>query len=209
MSKHSIIKSATLTIMTAAMSVFAAAPAFAFIEGEFSVGNRTGSFKSDGSSSKSLSGTSIQLAGHLDPIPFVPVAFGLRILNETFKPSVADHGLKTLTSTAFVPEVEAWLPLGDLKPFARIGYTLVSAYKGSMDLGPLGSGDVAYKSTGTRLAAGINYSLLPLISFTAAFEQSNETFSVSDLKISGVDKSQVPDVKFNSTAITVGVKAGI
>jgi hypothetical protein len=211
MNKLFMIRSLAVGSIVAMVSVFAAMPAFALIEGELSVGQRDGTFKADGASGKSLSGTTVQLAGHLDPIPLVPISFGLRIINETYSPTIAKHGLKDLTSTAFVPEVSAWIPLlGDIKPFARLGYTLVSAYKGRMEASLLGAGDVVYESKGVRLAAGVNYSFMPFVSISAAVEQSSEKLSTSEAKFAGVDlKSQVSDVSFNSTAILVGVKAGL
>ncbi len=214
MNKLFMIRSLAVTSIVAMVSVFGARPAFALIEGELSVGQRNGTFKADGASGNSLSGTTIQLAGHLDPIPLVPVSFGLRIINETYSPTIAKHGFKDLTSTAFVPEVSAWIPLlGDIKPFARVGYTLVSAYKGRMETSVLGNtvaGDVVYESKGVRLAAGVSYSFMPFVSLSAAVEQSQETLTPSEAKFAGVDiKSQVADVSFNSTAILVGVKAGL
>jgi hypothetical protein len=214
MNKLFMNKSLAVASIVAMVSVFGAGTAHALIEGELSVGQRDGTFKADGASGKSLTGTTVQLAGHLDPIPLVPVSFGLRIINETYSPTVAKHGFKDLTSTAFVPEVSAWIPLlGDIKPFARLGYTLVSAYKGRMEASVAGAtvaGDVVYESKGVRLAAGVNYSFMPFVSLSAAVEQSSEKLTTSEAKFAGVDiKSQVADVSFNSTAILVGVKAGL
>jgi hypothetical protein len=203
MTRSSLIKS-ILSVTLSSLSLLSAGQALAFIEGELSVGNRTGDF-----SEKSLSGTTIQVAGHLDPIPLVPVSFGVRVINDTFNPTVADHSMKSLSATAVVPEVAAWFPFGDIRPFARLGYTLVSAYKGTMEATVLGStvsGDVAFKSTGVRMAAGVNYSILPLIALSAAFEQSTEKLSVSE-KLAGVTIES--DFDFKNTALIVGIKAGI
>ena len=203
MTRSSLINS-ILFVTLSSLSLLTAGPALALIEGELSVGNRTGDF-----SEKSLSGTTIQVAGHLDPIPLVPVSFGVRVINDTFNPTVADHSMKSLSATAVVPEVAAWFPFGDIKPFARLVYTLVSAYKGTMEATVLGStvsGDVAFKSTGVRMAAGVNYSILPLIALSAAFEQSTEKLSVSE-KLAGVTIES--DFDFKNTALIVGIKAGI
>ena len=203
MTRLSLTKTIT-PIAFSSILLLTSGPALALIEGELSVGNRSGDF-----SGKSLSGTTIELAGHLDPIPLVPVSFGVRVVNDTFNPSVADHSFKSLSATAIVPEVAAWFPFGDIKPFARLGYTLVSAYKGTMETTVLSStvsGDVAYKSTGVRMAAGVNYSVLPLISVSAAFEQSTEKLSVSE-KLSGATMES--DFDFKNSALIVGIKAGI
>ena len=208
-----IIGSTALTL--AATAFLAPSTASALIEGELTVGKRNGTFKQSGQSGKSLASSSLQLAGHLDPIPLIPVGFGLRAISETYDATVATHGLKSLTSTAIVPEVVAWipLPLMGIKPFARVGYTLASAYKGKTELSVLGatvSGDVAYKSTGMRMAAGVDWDILPFISLTAAFEHSTETLSMTEGNIGGVDiKSVAKDIDFTSTAILIGAKVGI
>jgi hypothetical protein len=194
------------------LTAFWAASAYAFFDGDFSIGRRSGSFE-QGSQSKTLNSTVTSLGAHLDPIPLIPVSFGLRFYSENYNASLADHGVKSLTSTAIVPEITAWFPFGDLAPFARIGYTAISTYSGTAEVSIAGtatSGSVAYKSTGSRLTVGVNYSVLPLISILAAYERSMETLSMSEGKIGSVDlKESSSDIKFNSNALMLGVKAGI
>ena len=199
-------------VTSALLTAGTASTALAFFDGEVSVGQRTGTWAS-GDSSKSLKSSSIQIAGHLDPIPLVPVSFGLRLISESYNANIADHGVKSLTSTAIVPEVTAWLPLGDLKPFARIGYTLLSPYKGTAEYAAGGTktnATVVYKSSGARITAGLEYSLLPLISLLAAIEHSTETLTMTSGKAGSVDLTAgVKDIKFTSNAILVGAKVGI
>ena len=199
-------------VTSALLTAGTASTALAFFDGEVSVGQRTGTWAS-GDSSKSLKSSSVQMAGHLDPIPLVPVSFGLRLISESYNANIADHGVKSLTSTAIVPEVTAWLPLGDLKPFARIGYTLLSPYKGTAEDeagGVTTNASVIYKSSGARITAGLEYSLLPLISLLAAIEHSTETLTMTSGKAGSVDPTAVvKDIKFTSNAILVGAKVGI
>jgi hypothetical protein len=203
---------------TAAISalILATTPAMALIHGELSVGQRSGNFEQSGSSGKTLSGQTVEIAGYLDPIPLVPIGVGVRLVSDAFDAKIADHGFKSMTSTAIVPEVTAWLPFSlimDLVPFARVGYTAVSAYKATTEASVAGvtaSGSVVLKSTGPRIAAGLNYEGLPFMAVSLAFEQSSETLSISEGKIGGVDLSAgAKDITFNNTAILVGVKAGI
>ena len=193
--------------------ILAANPAMALIGGEVSVGQRSGSFKESGSSGKTLSSQTLELAGHLDPIPLIPISFGVRLVSDAYDAKVADHGFKSMTSTAIVPEVSAWLPLGDLKPYARVGYTAVSAYKATVEkslAGVTASGSAVLKSTGPRIAAGLEWSILPMISLSGAMEYSTETISISEAKVGGVDLTQgAKDISYANTAILVGVKAGL
>jgi len=199
-------------VTTAILAAGTASTALALIDGEVSVGQRTGTWAS-GSTSKPIRSTSVQMAGHLDPIPLVPVSFGLRLISESYKATIADHAVKSLTSTAIIPEVTAWLPLGDLKPFARIGYTLLSPYKGTAEYtsgSTTTNATVVYKSSGPRVTAGLDYSILPLISILAAIEHSSETLTMSSGKAGSVDLTVgAKDIKFTSNAILVGAKVGI
>lgn len=188
-------------------------PAFAFFDAEVSGGKRSGTWKSEGTSGKTLDSTSIQVAGHLDPIPLVPVSFGIRVISDSYEAKIADHGIKSLSSTSVVPEVGAWIPLGSLRPFARVGYTAYSGYKGTAEAtinDATVSGDAVFKSTGPRLAVGLEWGLLPLIQITGAYEYSSETVSVSSGKVGTIElKDVMKDMTYTSSAILVGVKAGL
>lgn len=196
-------------LLTACMSVVAT-PSFAFVDAEVAVGQRSGTWKASGVSGKSISSTTIQMAAHLDPIPLVPVSFGLRMISDSYKTTVADHGVKSLTSTAIVPEITAWLPIGDIKPFARLGYTLVSAYKGTIEVVAPTTTSVSWanSSSGPRLAAGIEYSLLPLVSLTAAVEHSMETLTSKAVTVGNVTVAS-SKTTLTSNAILLGAKVGI
>ena len=204
-------KSAAKLCLTASALVWAGT-ASAFFDGDIGVGRRSGSWDQNGQS-KALNASVTTMAAHLDPIPLVPVSFGLRFYSESYDATVTEHGVKSLTSTAVVPEVTAWFPFGDLAPFARIGYTAISAYTGTAEVtvaNTTTNGSIAFKSKGPRLTVGLNYSILPLISVTAAFERSTETLSMSEGKIGGLDlKASSNDIKFSSNAMILGVKAGI
>lgn len=199
-------------------AIFAASPAMALIHGEVSAGQRSGEFKESGSKGETLSSQTIEIAALLDPIPLLPVGVGLRLISDAHDAKVADHGFKSMTSTAVVPEVSVWSPVSflGLTPFGRVGYTVASAYKATVERqisGSTASGSVVLKSTGPRLAVGAHYSLFSQIisiDLTAAVEHSTETLSFSEGKVGGVDLTQgAKDISYTNTAILVGVKAGI
>ena len=207
----SCLKSTTgrimLCVVVAASLSVLAKPALALIDVEAEVGQRSGTWQTSGAASQSISSTTIQMAAHLDPIPLVPVSFGVRVISDSYKTTIADHGIKSLTSTAIVPEITAWLPLGGLKPFARLGYTAVSAYKGTIEILTTNA-DMAFASTGPRLAVGAEFSLLPLISVTAAIENSNETLKSDTVTGAGFTISP-RKTTMNSNAILLGAKVGL
>lgn len=199
----------------AAAAIFTSATAstaLALIDGEVSVGKRSGTWSS-GDTSKSIASNSVQMAGHVDPIPLVPVSFGVRLISESYNANIADHGVKSLTSTAIIPEITAWLPIGDIRPFARVGYTMLSPYRGTAEYtanSTTSFATVVYKSSGPRFAAGVEYSILPLISILATLEHSTETLTMSSGKAGSVDLTVgAKDIKFTSNAILLGAKVGI
>jgi hypothetical protein len=185
----------------------------ALVQADLSIGQRSGTFKQSGSSGKTLSAQTIELAGHLDPLPLIPVAFGVRVIADSHNAKISDHGFKSMTATAIVPELKAWLSLfGDIAPFVRVGYTALSTYKATAEVtvgDQVISGDVVLKSTGPRLALGVQYDVIPLVSILGAVEHSTETLSYTSGKIGGFDFTEEKNITYSNTAILVGVKAGI
>jgi Outer membrane protein beta-barrel domain len=197
----------TSTIIAALSWTFASS-AWALIDAQVEVGARSGTFEAAGGS-KTLNATTIEAAGHLDPIPLVPVSFGLRLISDTYQATTESHGVKSLTSYSVAPEVTAWFPFGDLKPFARLGYTVFSQYTGTATVGTT-DGTVKFKSMGLRVAAGVEWDLLPLISLTGAVERSSEKLSMTSGTINGFDiKASSTDTNYNNNALLVGVKVGL
>ncbi|MEI6399802.1 MAG: hypothetical protein WCO71_13620, partial [Pseudomonadota bacterium] len=70
--KEDHMRQLAIFVTSALLTAGTASTALAFFDGEVSVGQRTGTWAS-GDSSKSLKSSSVQMAGHLDPIPLVPV----------------------------------------------------------------------------------------------------------------------------------------
>jgi len=189
--------------------VLSAGTSFGFIDGGVEYGVRQGTWQ-QGDSDHSISAQTIRVSGHLDPIPLLPVAFGLGIYSETWDAKAEDHGLKSLSSFSVVPEVVGWIPLEPFKPFARLGYSVASGYSGKAVLGS-GEGNVSFAGLGLHMGAGLEYivPVVPLLSVLAEVEYSAERLRMVQDKIGG---TEVPDdvktVDLKSTAILVGVKLG-
>ncbi len=190
------------------------AKSMALIDVEAQIGVRNATWKQDSSSSKSTSSQVFRAAGHLDPIPLVPVSFGLGLYSETWKVNETDHGLTSLSSYSAVPEIQAWLPLGDFKPFGRLGYSILSAYSGKASLGTdpnKVSGTLALAGAGVHAAAGVEWSVpaVPLLSILGSFEYADETLKLAKDKIGDVDVSaSFKNLQVKSTAFLIGAKLG-
>lgn len=196
-----------LGVLLAAAASSLASPAFALVDAELAVGQRSGTWKPKNSESATISSQTIQMAAHVDPIPLIPVSFGIRVISDSYKTTIADHGVKSLTSTAVVPEITGWLPLGSIKPFARLGYTAVSAYKGTVEVLSI-NGEIVETSTGPRMAAGVEYSPLPFVSFTVALEHSTETLKSKAITVGAVTVDATSTAVLTN-AILLGAKVGI
>ncbi len=187
------------------------ASAIASLQLEF--GRRSGKEKMASDTSESVTGTEISVSAYLDPIPLVPVGFGLNYAMDTYSVTMAKHNLSELKGYTLAPEITAWLPLLDIKPFIKLGYILLGAYTGKSDytvLSTTTSYDLLYQSSGLRYSAGLKYSPVPLVSLLLEFNLANEKVKPHEIKIGGVDlTSSLTSYDFNSTAILLGVEVGI
>ncbi|MCX6126176.1 MAG: hypothetical protein NTV34_15700 [Proteobacteria bacterium] len=188
-------------------------PSAAFIDAQAELGTRSATWAQDGTSSK-VSAQVLRASAHLDPIPLVPVSFGLGAYSETWKVNETDQGLTSLQSYSLTPEVLAWLPLGDFRPFGRIGYSLLSAYSGkaSIQVGATkNTGTMALVGNGVHLAAGLewNVPMVPLLSIIGSVEYASERVRLAKDKVGDVDISSVyKPINLTSTALLVGAKVG-
>lgn len=191
-----------------------ASPARALFDVQAHVGSRSGTWSQD-ETSKSVAATTLKLSTHLDPIPLVPVGFGLALYSEQWKVSPEDHGLKRLSSYSVVPEITGWLPLDSFRPFARLGYSVLSAYTGKVSTGAgtasAVEGTLYLAGSGIHAAVGVEWSVpaVPLLSLSGEFEYAQETLKLAKNTVGGTDISgSYKSPKISSTAILVGAKIG-
>jgi len=203
-----------LPVFVLASGLLHSAPAVAFIAGELSIGKSSATWNGR-SGSIPLSATTVSLAAHLDPIPLIPIGFGLRAYSDTYQDK---SQFKLKSSGRYAPEIMAWLPLGDITPFVRLGYLLTSRYTESTQAtsgAATADMDFSWRGTGPTMAAGIKYSILPLIQLMATYERSAEALTYDSAKVTGgtaIDhdwKSTAKNFTLNSSAILIGISAGI
>lgn len=181
--------------------------AHALVAAQAEVGKRTGKFGSDPKSN--VTATELQLTAQIDPIPLVPVGFGLTIATSQLQ--VTDSTVDKYSGLFVVPHVSAWVPNPtDFKPFARVGYAVYGTIAGS---GKTAAGvDVAesYTVTGLWLGAGVKYSILPLVAAMFEYQIFNPKVKINKLEVAGTDFSSAADTPTLSTStILLGVEAGI
>lgn len=193
--------------------------AYALIDVQLLVGQRNGSLKTE-TGDADVAGTDLKAAVHLDPIPLIPVGFGVYASNATYKDT---DSVKSLKGMEFGVEVTAWSPVEILgiEPYAKLGYTLVGAYEYKFNAPELfkelnvedPSLDVKLGASGMRVAAGLKWSPIPLIALMLEVEQSNMKLSVDSIaKAVGLPDSAsdvIKDADLNSLGIFLGVQVGI
>lgn len=192
----------------------ASSSASAFIDVGLGLGRRNAKWNQD-SSDSSLTSDVLKVSAHLDPIPLVPVSFGLAAYSETWHVSEADQGLTSLRSYSIVPEVTAWIPIDSFKPYGRVGYSILSAYAGKASIKIPGSspvtGDLALAGIGMHIGAGLEWEVpvIPMLSVFGELEYANERVRLAKDKVGDIDiSSAFKPINLISTAIIIGAKLG-
>ncbi|NRA44090.1 MAG: hypothetical protein HRU09_03930 [Oligoflexales bacterium] len=174
----------------------------------------TDSSKIKGSAEETtFDGTSLGVAVYLDPIPLVPVGFGLGVS----MPSISgkNNGLDAdITGLVVDLQVMAWTPISffGITPFAKLGYIPFGAYKMKTKVdvaGELLDTTIPMTGSGTHFAVGANYSILPLISVLFQISMRNETLEYEEFDVGGTTFKLDDDLKKSSTNLLVGVEVGI
>jgi len=194
-----------------ASSFVVASPAWALFNVQAMTGKREAKFSSSGLASDTLSGDELRIAAHLDPIPLVPVGFGLGISQTTFDDTSTKLGVTKIDGMDIDLEVEAWLPLeiAGLVPYAKLGYTVAGAYKFEQSAAGF-SPKAVYKPSGVTLHVGIKYEFLLRLGVMAEFETGTRTLEFDKFEdAGGLTASNVKDVDQNSTSFLIGLQAGI
>jgi hypothetical protein len=203
----------------AAATAFASTQAFAIFDAQVLVGKRTGETENTSTKEKTdWDGTDVQAAFHIDPIPLVPVAFGLYASQQTYDFDKGDF--KKVTGLEAGVQVYAWFPLGiaGLKPYAKLGYPLFSALKADTDFVETTTNTTyeissVLKVSGPHIGIGLSYGIPVLpIALLLEVDMGRQTMKPDEVKIEPALASftaSKDEFDYNSTAILFGVQAGL
>lgn len=174
----------------------------AFFDAEVFYGSRTSSVKyvgSDGgSATKDLKGTDIGANFLLDPIPLVPIAFGVTtvqgstnyddlskvsaeaLLSDPSLTGGTSSGTGTSTAMFYGPMVKVWIPVPKAKPYIKAAF-LLGAETVDQKLNASSASDAAiatsvdakaktvYTHSASEITLGVSYSPLTLTSVFAEY----------------------------------------
>lgn len=197
----------------------------AIIKAQVFYGTGSGDFKPDSGSSKSLSSTDMGGTLLLDPIPLVPVGFGVSVFSQTFDPKLSDHGVTDLEGYVIAPEIQAWLPFLPipLTPYGRLSYAL-GFYKAKSEISVQGQtlkSEYLLTSSGMQVGIGAKYEPLPLplLSLAILVEANMKFYSFEDRSADVVNlpsglsaddyKSSLHKGSWNPMTFLVGIEVGI
>lgn len=200
---HSLLVAASLLMST---------PSYALFDAQLLIGSRSGDVDDS-----EFNSSDFTLAAHVDPIPLVPVAFGVYLNQTTWDVNAADHGFSEGTGLEAGLQVYAWLPIGiaGLKPYAKLGLPIYSAHKfdGSMELlGESVDYSTVAQTSGTHLSFGASWSPVPLLPVAVLLEVDvgSQKFETIEATAGGSDLDDALTTSdYSSTSFLVGVQAGL
>lgn len=201
----------SLAATTLGLCVMSSA-ASAFISAEAQIGRGSYTLKADSDSYK-YSGTDIMLSASIDPIPLVPVGFGLSLSLPNYKSEESDSK-ETFTGALVGLEVLGWVP-GPLpvRPYARLGYTILGGFTANTNDVPKVEAETTVR--GVYAGVGIGYSVIPLLEITAEYKYTpGADLTITKVTIDGTDVTSAltsADKKstFSGGTILVGARLGI
>ncbi len=200
----------TRLLLALSASTLLASPAWALFDVQALMGKRKTDFKGSGSTVNS-SGDELKIAAHLDPIPLVPIGFGLSVAQISYE-DVGSY--EELLGTEIGLEVQAWFPLElfGLVPYAKLGYTVAGGYEGKYAANTLPGGvqpKALFNSSGLYLAAGLRWEFLFRLGLMVEIEKSTRKLEFDKFEdLGGLD---IPKSKLDadSTSVLFGIQAGI
>jgi hypothetical protein len=170
-----------------------------------------------------LSGSEIRLALHLDPIPLVPVAFGLSygMISSNAKANFTlatanDYKVTETTGYELALEIMVWSPIDlfNITPYLKAGYIPYGAYTfaGTYDLAGTSTDlDLLYGSSGSLVSFGLKWAPLPLVGLL--FEAQNTISKLSFDKLEEAAGSNLPvsspSASMKSWSYMIGLEVGI
>lgn len=183
--------------------------AFALIDAQAYVGRKWYQFEVNGSPTRGVGATVVEFAGHLDPIPLIPLAVGVFV--SSISPSADDLRASSTSFTQVGLDLHAWIPLIPvLTPYVRLKYPFVGDLK--VNGQPLGGGNTAettYKLTGAQVDVGAKFSFLPLIKILVQAGRSMDTIEISEYKVNGAKQTTTASGKAPANSVLIGLEIGI
>ena len=202
--------------------------AFAVFDAQLLMGGasiQSEAVSADEGSKGSARGGQFGLSLHFDPFPGIPVAFGALYMTQGFTVDMPQHGSTGFAGALVGPEVMAWLPLAStVRPYVKGTYVLAGygrKYTEQMirlneETGEETSYDAEstlfYSGTGTRAAAGLNWSPVRFLSIMGEYSMTwTKVRATKNKRGDGSEEElkNTPTEKLTTQGFLLGVGANI
>lgn len=228
-----MIRSIRNVVCAAAVgAVFTSSQAFAFLDVQALVGQKTAEFSGAFYDQNEATSNQLKVAAHINPLPLPMVTFGVGLFfsTENYDVDVTKHGVSTtesgvqisvpfkeLTGYSVGPDffLGFSIPGIDLMPYARMSYAIAAitakgdatTNDGTNEFTEADS-DFAMVGKGIHTSIGVAYSPLPLISIMAEYEFGEDTMEIPELKEGSV---VIPALEgtMKTSSLLLGVEIGI
>lgn len=204
-------------LLAAASVVLGSGTSFGFFDVEAMVGKRWYSFENTGSKATGVASQEVGLAVHLDPIPLIPIGFGLGVLAGDLNKDDFGAGVTEAKMLEVDFEVKAWFSMVPVvTPYVKLKVPVSSkiAVKGKEDLDTTTPGQeeyaYLYKMSGYHLNVGIQYPLIPLVKLNLEVGKGMQNREIEEYKVASVKQSTAgfKKEKTNSDNVMFGVQVG-
>ena len=159
---------------------FSSQKVFGLVNGNVFYGMYKGDYKPESSNNFTLDGSQMTAAVYVDPIPLLPVGFGLslQVPDVTGKVDGNDVSYTGLTASL---SLKVWSPISfaGFTPYARMGYVVYGA--GLIELSSQQMKQEVEVS-GLHLGAGVRYSVIPFVGLLFEVESQNESVKTKEIK---------------------------
>lgn len=187
--------------------------AFALFDAQLLLGQRSQELKFS-TNPKTFDGTTTKVAFHLDPIPVIPISFGLALEQVSYSVSSSSDGFSKLTGMHITPEITVWtpsLPIVGLSLYAKLGFgidrtTGTSSYTVE-GLDPVDY-DIEIVGQSIHIVPGVSYSLLPLVSLLLEYDIGSAEWERKGFDVAGITVAD-ETIDANSSTILFGAEIGI
>lgn len=175
--------------------------------------------------SDKFSGMEFGLAALVQPLPLVPVSFGISGITQHLKGKNGGADLKEeVKGFVLGGDLVAWLELGVVQPFARFSYDLYSSHKYIAEFQAPTLGVAGGTSTtelemqgrvrGYHGGIGLRFRSTPAIGAFIQMDFAKETLTIDRTAVMqdgfgwAEDVNDYPDIQLNSQSFLIGVDLG-
>jgi len=175
--------------------------------------------------SDKFSGMEFGLAALVQPVPLVPVSFGISGLTQHLKGKNGGADLKEeVKGFVLGADLVAWLELGVVQPFARFSYDLYSSHKYIAEfqaptLGVAGGTsttelEMQGRMRGYHGGVGLRFRSTPAIGAFIQMDFAKETLTIERTAVMqdgfgwAEDVDDFPDIELDSQSFLIGVDLG-